>query len=115
MSEQIKPQAGFRDAIHVPFIMVTCDTVLSPGDKCSLRHENTCVKWGGKPETGEDWNVEPKWHGIADPWRESNIPAGEVFPVYLRKECFRDMRHDFLIEVDDQGGTVTCHSVCNIF
>ena len=60
--------AGFRDAIHVPYIMVTCDVVLLPGDKCSLRHGNTCVKWGGDFE-------EPMWHGVADPFLELAIEA----------------------------------------
>lgn len=102
--------AGFRDAIHVPFIMVTCDEILNPGDKCSLRNDNKCVEWGGRSEQDE-----PMWHGVADPFRESNIPAGELFPVYIRKECFSGLTHNFQIEVHDRGGTNTCHQVCDIF
>lgn len=110
--------AGFRDAIHVPFIIVTCNVQLQPGDKVSLRHDNECVKWGGLPDVGKndyDENVEPMWHGVAEPFRESPIPAGELFAVYIRKECFSGLRHDFQIEVHDRGGTSTCHSVCDIF
>ncbi len=100
--------AGFRDAIHVPFIIVTCENALVPGEKCSLRDEKSCVKWNGTAE-------EPMWHGVADPFRESVIDAGVLFPLYIRKECFSGMRHDFMIEVHDRGGTDTCHTVCNIF
>lgn len=116
-------RAGFRDAIHVPYVMVSCPTPLEPGDKISLRgdseHVTQCVKWGGKPEGRpypyEDYDTEPMWHGVADPWRSTTIPAGEVFPCYLRKECFGGLRHDFTIEVHDRDGTATCHSVCDIF
>lgn len=97
---------GFRDAIHVPFVMVTCDVELTPGVKVSLRHDNKCVKWDGG---------EPMWHGVADPFRETSIQPGEVFACMIRKECFRRLRHDFEIEVHDRGGTDTCHSVCDIF
>lgn len=107
MSEHEAMRAGFRDAIHVPFIIVSCDETVSPGDKCSLRHDNKCCPWS---RLREDW-----WHGVADPFRESDIPAGELFAVYLRKECFGRLRHDFVIEVHDRGGTDTCHSVCDIF
>ena len=113
---------GFRDAIHVPYIIVTCDTELQPGDKVSLRnigYDRTVigsVKWGGNPESGEDWcTVEPMWHGVADPFRENAIPAGEAFSVWIRKECFSGLTHSFQIEVNDRGGTNTCHSVCDIF
>lgn len=116
-------KAGFRDAIHVPYIMVTCDVELQPGDKISLRGDSEwvtkCVKWGGKLASTEFFDdygkTEPMWHGVADPWREKPIPAGEVFPCMIRKECFSGMRHDFTIEVHDRGGTATCHSVCDIF
>lgn len=110
-------QAGFRDAIHVPYIMVTCETALEPGDKLSLRNDDKCVKWGGKPERGiHDYDdVEPDWHGVADPFRETTIPAGEVFPCMIRKECFSGLTHNFQIEVHDRGGTQTCHSVCDVF
>ncbi len=103
-------QIGFRDAIHVPFIIVTCDSELQPGDKVSLRHDDACIKWGGASE-----REEPIWHGVADPFRETAIPAGEPFAVHIRKECFASLRHDFLIEVHDRGGTDTCHQVCDIF
>ena len=116
---------GFRDAIHVPYVMVKCDKELQPGDKISLRgefdsHRLTCVKWGGKPE-GKSWpeeddgDTEPMWHGVADPFLETAIPAGAVFRCMIRKECFSGLRHDFTIEVHDRGGTATCHSVCDIF
>ncbi len=110
-------QVGFRDAIHVPFIVVICPTEINPGDKVSLRNDYeddrtkiTCVKWGGRPE-----REEPMWHGVADPFREAVIPAGEEFQVWIRKECFKGLRHDFKIEVYDRGGTDHCHSVCDIF
>lgn len=99
--------AGFRDAIHVPYIVVTCDIRLQPGCKVSLRHDNRCEIWTGDPD-------EPMWHGVADPFRESTIPAGEAFRCMIRKECFTQLRHDFEIDVNDYGGTATCHSVCNI-
>jgi len=110
-----------RDAIHVPYITVTCPTQLNPGDKCSLRQDDgkiTCVKWGGLPEHSSseyDDNIEPIWHGVADPFSEAPILAGQIFALYLRKECFRELRHDFTIEVHDRGGTSTCHQVCDIF
>jgi len=100
--------AGFRDAIHVPFIMVTCEEVLRPGDKCSLRNDNTCVRWCNRSD-------EPMWHGVANPFSETDFPVGTLIPVYIRKECFSQLRHDFQIEVCDRGGTDTCHSVCDIF
>ena len=117
---------GFRDAIHVPYVMVKCKADLQPGDKVSLRHgENEderrlmVVKWGGKPEgrpyPHEDYDTEPMWHGVADPFLETPIPAGELFRCMIRKECFSGLRHDFTIEVHDRGGTATCHSVCDIF
>lgn len=101
-------RAGFRDAIHVPFIIVTADTVIRPGDKCSLRHENKCEKWGGRDD-------EPMWHGVAEPFRETDIPVGELFAVFIRKECFSGLTHNFQIEVHDRGGTDTCHDVCDIW
>ena len=107
-------QPGFRDAIHVPYILVTCETILTPGDKISLRDENTCVKWGTAPR--HKWEGdEPMWHGVADPFREELILAGTAFRCMIRKECFSGLRHDFMIEVNDRGGTDTCHSVCDIF
>lgn len=114
-------QPGFRDAMHVPFVFVTCETELQPGDKCSLRHDDKCVKWSGKPEGNGIYEykmtveAEPMWHGVADPFRESPIPANEPFPVFIRRECFTRMRHDFEIEVHDRGGTSTCHLVCDIW
>lgn len=98
---------GFRDAIHVPFIMVTCDIVLQPGEKCSLRNGDKCVKWCGA-------RYEPMWHGVVDPFLEKPIDAGELFALHIRKECFARLRHDFEIQVHDTGGTATCHSVCEI-
>lgn len=103
-----KKQRGFRDAIHVPFVMVVCDETLEPGEKCSLRHGDRCVRWGGLPD-------EPMWHGVADPFLEADIPAGQVFALHIRKECFSGLTHNFQIEVHDRGGTDTCHSVCDIF
>lgn len=91
---------GYRDAIHVPYIMVTCSI--------TLRDDYKCVRWCGSRD-------EPDWHGVADPFRENDLPAGELFAVYIRKECFSELRHDFTIEVNDHGGTDTCHSVCNVF
>lgn len=98
---------GFRDAIHVPFVMVDCSADLSPGQKCSLRDDWTCVPW----QEGD----EIDWHGIADPFRIGVIKAKEVFPLSIRKECFSGLTHNFQIEVHDRGGTDTCHSVCDIF
>lgn len=101
---------GFKDAVHVPFVMVRCDTPLERADQVSLRHDHKCVKW-----RGGSTDIEPMWHGIADPFRDGFIPAGELFPVYIRKECFTRLTHDFEIDVQDRGGTAQCHSVCNIF
>lgn len=106
----MQQRPGFRDAIHVPFINVTCTEVLRPGEKVSLRNGDKCARWGGKSE-----EVEPMWHGVADPFLERDIAPGEVFRCMIRKECFSDLRHDFAIEVHDRGGTDTCHSVCDIF
>lgn len=100
--------AGFRDAIHVPYVVVTCEVDLHPGQKCSLRHQNRCVKWIGVDD-------DITWHGVADPFVESVIHSGELFRLFIRKECFRGMRHEFEIEVHDRGGTDTCHQVCDIF
>ena len=86
-------EAGFRDAIHVPFVVVSCETKLEPGDKVSLRSEKTCVKWKGLPEHGDEWadvgvHIEPMWHGVVDPFLEKGVEAGELFALYVRKECF---------------------------
>ena len=101
---------GFRDAIHVPFIVVRCKAPLQPGEKVSLRDRNWCVPWGGLPEP-----EEPDWHGVVNPFLDSIIPPETPFEVYIRKECFSRLRHDFIIETRDDGGTETCHAVCNIF
>jgi len=101
-------QRGFRDAIHVPFIIVSCDSELQPGDKISLRHDDKCVLWQGS-------NYEPDWHGVAEPFRLTKIPAGELFACFIRKDCFSGLTHNFKIEVNDHGGTDTCHKVCDIF
>jgi hypothetical protein len=112
MPDKIENQ-GFRDAIHVPFVVTKCNELLQPGAKCSLRDEDydnpriACVRWSD--------GDRPDWHGIADPFRETPIAAGELFRLYIRKECFSGMTHQFQIEVHDRGGTDTCHSVCNIF
>ena len=108
MSDLSRRYAGFRDAIHVPYIVVTCETALRPGEKCSLRHEDKCVPWGGSQD-------EPMWHGVADPFSEVTFPANTLVPVFIRKECFSGLRHDFQIEVNDRGGTETCHQVCDVF
>lgn len=109
---------GHRDAIHVPFIVCKCIAPLHPGEKCSLRGSDshiTYVSW--RPGDGANEYGDPPldWHGVADPFRESPIQAGESFRIYLRKECFSGMTHHFNIEVHDRGGTVNCHSVCDIF
>ena len=104
---------GYKDAIHVPYVMVKCNVDLQPGDKCSLRSEqsdmgeNSCVRWNGEPR--------PMWHGVADPFLEAMIPAGELFACHIRNECFRGLRHDFVIEDHDQGGTDTCHQTCDLY
>ena len=86
-------RAGFRDAIHVPYIVVSCNAKLAPGDKCSLRSDgrflNTCVKWDVS-QFDEYENKE--WHGVADPWRETAIEVYELFRLYIRKECFSGLR-----------------------
>jgi hypothetical protein len=101
---------GFRDAVHVPFIMVTCHTPLEPGTKVSLRDDNKCVAW-----TGDSEENEPMWHGVVDPFLESIVPSNTLVTIFIRKECFKSLRHVFEIEVHDRGGTATCHSVCDIF
>lgn len=101
---------GDRDAVHVPFVIVKCNAPLARADKISFRDSFMCVKWLGGSE-----EYEPMWHAIADPFRDGDIPAGELFPAYIRKECFSRLTHTFQIEVHDRGGTKTCHSVCDIF
>lgn len=108
----MKDYIGFRDAIHVPFIVTACDVAVCPGEKLSLRHGEreglvTCVKW----REGD----EIMWHGVADMFAEKIIPPNEPFRLYIRKECFSGLTHQFQIEVQDRGGTDTCHSVCDIF
>lgn len=102
---------GFRDAVHVPFIVITCKTAVSPGEKLSLRHDNHerigCVKWCEGDKI--------MWHGVADMFAEGVIPPDQPFRLYIRKECFAKLTHYFDIDVNDRGGTDTCHSVCNIF
>lgn len=101
---------GFRDAIHVPFVVCKCVAPLHPGEKCSLRGSEsriTYVPWRSGDNIG--------WHGVADPFREAAIQPGELFRLFIRKECFSGLTHRFQIEVHDTGGTDTCHSVCNIF
>lgn len=105
MKTELTP--GFRDAIHVPFIIVTSDCPVQPGEKLCLREGDKCVRWAGRPGDA--------WHGVADPFTEKTIDSGEAFAVFIRRECFSRLRHDFQIEVHDRGGTDTCHSVCNIF
>ena len=61
---------GFRDAIHVPYVLVTCHTSLTPGQKVSLREGNECVAY----RPGED----AMWHGVADPF-EHQIEANQLF------------------------------------
>lgn len=118
-----KENLGYRDAIHVPYVVVKCDQPLLPGDKVSLRGSyddvTECVKWRGLPDgrmvdehhMGE---TEPMWHAVAEPFTEKEIPAGAAFRAMLRPECFSSMRHVFRIEVHDTGGTSTCHQVCDI-
>jgi hypothetical protein len=107
MTDHGKMTLGFRDAVHVPYVIVSCNSELQPGEKVSLRHDNRCVRWDDFPEI--------EWHGVVDPFRTTTVPAGAAFPVYIRKECFSGLRHDFTIEVHDRGGTDTCHAVCDIF
>jgi hypothetical protein len=100
---------GFRDAIHVPFIVCKCIATLNPGEKCSLRGGDeriTYVPWRGGDAID--------WHGVADPFAKDPIQPGELFRLFIRKECFSGLTHQFQIEVHDTGGTNTCHEVCNI-
>lgn len=109
---------GFRDAIHVPFIVCKCVAPLNPGDKCSLRGDEnhiTYVTWKKGDGANEYGDPELDWHGVADPFREVQIQPGELFRLYIRKECYSGLTHQFKIEVHDRGGTANCHSVCNIF
>lgn len=102
-------ELGYRDAIHVPYIVVTCDQAVSPGDKVSLRDGKRCVWWGGYPD-------EPMWHGVVDPFiADALVEPGTPFRCMIRPECFTRLRHDFQIETRDRGGTDTCHAVCDIF
>ena len=100
---------GYRDAIHVPFIVVTCDRNINPGDKISLRMDDKCVLWGYG-----DGIEEPMWHGVVNPFLEQTVLAGKPFRVFIRPECFSRLRHDFTIETNDDGGTDTCHLTCDI-
>ena len=109
---------GHRDAIHVPFIVCKCHTPLQPGQKCSLRGDGdhiTYVVWS--PGDGANSYGDPPldWHGVADPFRESPIEVGELFRLFIRKECFSNLTHQFQIEVGDRSGTVNCHSACDVF
>lgn len=84
-------QPGFRDAIHVPFVMVTCDTDLQPGDKISFRRDgDVCIRWAGP---SMDWHLD--WHGVADPFVEGQIPKGQLFRAMIRKEFYANLRHVF--------------------
>ena len=105
-------ELGHKDAIHVPFIIVKCDTLLNPGDKCSLRGDGTkCVKWDGN-------NTDPllTWHGVVDPFLMFPVCVGEFFRLMIRKECYSNLYHDFDLEIPGNynGGTENCHLVCNI-
>lgn len=107
---------GFRDAIHVPFLVVTCDVDVPRAAKAWIisddRRPNKCCLWRASTED----DPQPDWHGVADPWCDGDvIAAGTPFRLMLRKECFRELRHDFTIEVHDRGGTATCHSVCDVY
>jgi len=110
-------QAGFRDAIHVPYVIVTCDTPMPRAAKAWLqskagRPPKTCQLW----EPSTEFDPQPDWHGVADPfWKSESIPANTPFRLMIRDECFRRLRHDFEIEVHDRGGTATCHSVCDVW
>lgn len=112
---------GFRDAIHVPYIVLKCNGALMPGQKCSLRGDRyeeegiSCVPWIPGDGANEFGDPPLDWHGVADPFRETPIVDGDLFRLYIRKECFSGMTHAFQIEVHDRGGTATCHSVCNIY
>lgn len=111
-------QLGFRDAIHVPFVVVVCDQRASRGAKAWLTSEDMdgpvsqCRLW----RNGSECDPQPDWHGVVDPFLDSEvIEAGTPFRLMIRKECFRRLRHDFEIDVHDRGGTATCHSVCDVF
>jgi hypothetical protein len=106
--EAAKDYLGDRDAIHMPYVCVKSEHFIGRANKVSLRDDNMCVPWFGRVD-------EPDWHGISDPFSEKTIvEPGVVFRVYIKKECFRGLRHDFVIETNDSGGTDTCHSVCNV-
>lgn len=117
MTDKLLP--GFRDAIHVPYVVVTCNETAPSGAKAwfdsgSCNYDDRpreCRLW--RPST--EYDPQPDWHGVVDPFIEDEtIAPGTPFRLLIRAECFSRLRHDFEIEVHDRGGTATCHSVCDV-
>lgn len=106
---------GFRDAIHVPFVVVTC------GENAPRGHRAYFVREWDEGETKKCilWHRDaphPDWHGVVDPFSEHDvIPAGQPFRLMVRERFFSRMRHVFEIEVHDRGGSSTCHQVCDVW
>lgn len=99
---------GYQDAVHVAFIVARSKSAgkLLPGTKCSLRYDYTC-----KSILESDGKM---WHGVVDPFLESDVLPGELFHLYIRKECFHSLRHVFEFDDNDYGGSDTCHQTCEL-
>lgn len=110
MSDAEKLSVGFRDAVHVPYAVVTSPMSLIPGDKC-------CFRGTGEEAVLFDPEEDALWHGVVDPFVELKvIPAGTPFRLMVRKECFSGLTHVFEIDTHSKSGPPgTCHNSCNVF
>ena len=103
---------GHKDAIHVPYAVVTSEHLLYPGDKVCFRHGDRAVRFS-RDSLGEA--EDAMWHGVVDPFLENAVEPGTPFRLMVRKECFSGLTHTFTIDTNDRGGTGTCHNSCDVF
>lgn len=81
-------KVGQRDAFHVPVVLVTCDSVVFPGDRAVFDGPNKI-----RPKTTME-----KCQAIVDPWLDRAIPDGTPFYVMVSPDLVGDLVHHFEID-----------------
>lgn len=74
-------EIGIKDAIHTAIVSVRAGSLIRPGDKCKINQYNEAVACNSNSI------------GVADPWHNGNIIAGNIFWLIINQDEIPNVRH----------------------
>lgn len=82
---------GFKDAAHMPCVVVTCAKFVLPGDHVKFTDGGTQVEECHKGDR----------HGIVDPFLTEAVPPGKSFYILLLPKVVGSLTHNFPLIIDN--------------